>query len=474
MTRMHSLHAFVLLGASCMLAMLAAAAVQPATPPVSSTPPAATSTPEERLEVYHEFRQFFDQHNYQDSLAPAQRLVTLAEAATGPSDLSLATPLQNLATTQYQLGAFDEAEAGYLRTIKIIEEHTGGFTKALIPPLLGLGLTYLGAGEAETAIEPLRRAVDITRKIDGLFSVAQLDLLDPLIRAYGQTDKLEDAERERIYSYRVSESQYGKDSIEVTWSLEKLARWYAEAGRYTAARQYYANMLTIVQNIAGHPDVRMVPALRGIAETYRLEFIYGPEQAADGNAAASNAPGGTFMAGGTPVTADATSGGARLNPGGEAALRTAIKLIEASPSPDPTMHAGALIALGDWLLLAGDDKGAKDAYRRAWPFVQRSTAPAAAAFDQPLQIFYRAPVTAQPLRHAKPEKVVEGFIDIEFTVTTDGHVLNARVVDKKANESQEHAVLRAVKKARYRPRFERGVAVESPGIHLRQRVFSVK
>jgi TonB family protein len=483
MTRVHSLHTLWPLGASLVLATLLEAAPKPASPPAppaSSSPPATasvpavTSTPEERLQVYHEFRQLFDAHNYKDALEPAQRLVTLTEAATGPTDLSLATPLLNLATTQYQLGTFDEAEAGYLRTVKIIEEHTGGFTKSLIQPLRGLGLTYLAAGEAESAIEPLRRAVDITRKIDGLFNVAQLDLLDPLIRAYGQVNKPEDAEREQIYSYRVSENQYGKDSVEVTPALLKLARWYTEAGRYTAGRQYYGNVLAIVQKAAGHADVRMVPALLGIAETYRLEFIFGPEQADDGNAAASNAPGGTLMPSGTPMGASAASGGSRLNPTGEDALRTALKLIESGPSPDPTLHARTLVALGDWLLLGGSDKESRDMYHRAWPFVQVLTPPENAAFAQPTQIYYRTPLTGQPARKAKPENIVEGFVDVEFTVTTDGRVVNARTSEKKASDSQERAVLNAIKKARYRPRLERGEPVESPGTHLRQQVFSVK
>jgi TonB family protein len=482
MARVHSLHTLWLLGASLVLAALLEAAPTPAAPPAppaSSSPPATasvpavTSTPEERLQVYHEFRQLFDAHNYKDALEPAQRLVTLTEAATGPTDLSLATPLLNLATTQYQVGTFDEAEKGYLRTIKLIEQHTGGFTKSLIPPLRGLGLTYLAAGEAESAIEPLRRAVDITRKIDGLFSVAQLDLLDPLIRAYSQVNKLEDAEREEIYSYRVSENQYGKDSVEVTPALLKLAHWYTEAGRYTAARQYYGNVLAIVQKAAGHADVKMVPALLGIAETYRLEFIYGPEQADDGNAVASNAPGGTLMQSGTPIGTVA-SGGSRLNATGEDALRTALKLIESGPSPDPTLHARTLVALGDWLLLDGGDKESRDMYHRAWPFVQVLTPPENAAFAQPTQIYYRAPLAAQPARKAKAENIVEGFVDVEFTVTTEGRVINARTSEKKASDSQERAVLNAIKKARYRPRLERGEPVESPGIHLRQRVFSVK
>jgi len=50
---------------------------------------------------------------------------------------------------------------------------------------------------------------------------AQLELLDPLVRAYGQLDQNADAEREAMYSYRVSENRFGKNTVEVVPALEK-------------------------------------------------------------------------------------------------------------------------------------------------------------------------------------------------------------------------------------------------------------
>jgi tetratricopeptide (TPR) repeat protein len=480
MTAVHSL---------CVPLLLAAAIALPAAPapstkntpaansaPLAASVPAAPGTDEERVQVYRDFRKLFDTHTYGEALPLAEKLVTMTEGATSPDDLALATPLVNLATTHYQLGTYDAAEAAYLRAIQIIEQRTGGFTKSLVGPLRGLGLTYLGAGQPQAAIAPLRRAVDITRKIDGLFSFAQLEVLDPLIRAYGQVDKLDDAEREQIYSYRVNENHYGKASIDVVPALEQLAHWYTEAGRYTAARQYYAGALNIVQRVAGQSDPRLIPALRGLAETHRLEFIYGPEQADDGNAAASNAPGGSLVNAGAPTTTQPATGGTKLNPNGEDALRTALKIAETAPNNDPAVRAALLIDIGDWLLIGGgnDSKEAINSYRRALPMLTTLPPPQNSALSQPAQIFYRPPITANRSHRAKPEHVIEGFVDVEFTVTGDGHVVNAHTAGKSANESQEHAVTMAIKKARYRPRFENGEPVQTEGVRVHQVVFAYK
>src|SRR5882672_8974102 len=246
----------------------------PATPAAPDAPaapgPVITSSLAERLAVYEDFRALFDAAKYSDAIAPAEKLVAMTEAAGSANDPALVAPLVNLATTRYQLNDYSGAETGYLRAISIIEQTDGGFSKKLLPPLRGLGLTYLNADQSQAAMEQLRRGVDLVRKVDGLFDDAQLDLLDPLVRAYQQLGQMADAEREAIYSFRVSENKYGRNSSDVVPSLEKLARWYSGVGRNTTARQYFSRAVGILQKNVGDADQRMISPLRGIAQTYRL------------------------------------------------------------------------------------------------------------------------------------------------------------------------------------------------------------
>ena len=475
------------LGASLMFAAVLAGAAAttggtpaPATAPTRTQPadaaPIATSTPAERLQVYRDFRSLFDAQKFSDAIAPAEKLVAMTEEATTPNDPSLAAPLINLGTTQYQTSDYAAAETNYLRAIKIIEQAQGGFATTLIPPLRGLGLTYLAAGQPQAAVEPLRRGVDIIRKVDGLFNENQLELLDPLIRTYVQMNQNADAEREAIYSYRVSENRFGRNSVEVVPALEKLARWYSDIGRNTTARQYFARAFGILQKSLPATDARKIAPLRGIADTYRLEYIYGPELSGEQQiptGAGSSALGASV--GTAPQPQEYNPTGMKLDPAGEAALRSALAIAEAArPNIDEAQHADILIDLGDWLLLDGDKQAAMDSYRQAWPHLKDLEAPQNAALAEPSQIIYRPPLTAYRSQRAKPENIVEGYVDVEFTVNADGRVSDEHTVEKSASDTQERAVLNAIKKARYRPRFEQGEAVVTKAVRYRQLVYSVK
>jgi TonB family protein len=458
--------------------LAATPAATPATPvpPAAGAPaaPAAASAANatDRLQVYHDFRALFDAHNYADARPLAERLVTLSETAAGADDLSVATPLINLATTQYQLGEYAAAETSYLRSIKIIEQHVGGFSKPLIAPLHGLGLTYMAANQTDAAIDPLRRAVDISRKIDGLFNAGQLEVLNPLIRCYTQTGQMDDAEREVLYSNRLAESLYGAGTVEVTPTIEKVAQWYSDTGRNTTARRYYAQALAILQKAKGDNDLLLIPPLRGYASTLRLEYLYGPEQTeiTPPPSAALGATLGTAPTG----NADFNPANARLDPNGEAALRNALRIAVKDPHAEPALRAAILIDLGDWFTLSSQKKEALDAYREAWPLVKDLPPPQNAVLSQPAQLLYRTPLVGIKSHRAKPENIIEGYVDLEFTVSSDGRVTGEHVVGKNATDDQEHAVLSAIKKAHYRPRFDQGQPAETPGVRFHQPVFSVK
>jgi TonB family protein len=477
MTDVNTLAASVLI---CAALAVSTAAMAAAPAPAQNAPPAAaapatTSTPAERLKVYREFRAQFDAGKFADALAPAEELVAMTEAATGPTDPSLATPLINLATAQYQLSDYASAEASYLRAIRLIEQSSGGYSHPLLAALRGLGLTYLAAGQPQAAVAPLRRGVDIVRKIDGLFGEAQLEILDPLVRAYGQLDQDADAEREAIYSYRVSENHFGKDKVEVVPALEKLAHWYSGAGRYTTARQYFGRALGILQKNLPATDARLIAPLRGIADAFRLEYIYGPEISTDSQAQSTG--GNTLAAtmGTSAPTPEYNPATAKLDPAGGNALRAALAIAEAAkPAVDPALHADMLIDLGDWRLLNADKQAALDSYRLALPLLQDLPVPQNAALATPAQILYRRPAAAYRSQRAKPENIVEGFVEVEFTVTAEGRVTGEYTVEKSASDTQEHAVLNAIRKARYRPRFEQGEPVETRAVRFRETVFSVK
>src|SRR6185312_10449025 len=103
----------------------------------------------------------------------------------------------------------------------------------------------------------------------------QMELVNPLIESYIALNQLEDAEREQQYALRLAETVYGKDDLRMLPTLEHVANWCEVTGRYRMSRQAHARALDIVGRKAGKRDLRVVNPLRGIARTYRLEYLYG-------------------------------------------------------------------------------------------------------------------------------------------------------------------------------------------------------
>ncbi len=77
-------------------------------------------------------------------------------------------------------------------------------------------------------------------------------------------------------------------------------------------------------------------------------------------------------------------------------------------------------------------------------------------------------VRVQPMypRDAANQRI-EGWVVIEFTISTNGRVLNPRVIREYPNEMFNTAALKAIKKWRYRPRVENGLKVEVHNVSVR-------
>jgi len=67
------------------------------------------------------------------------------------------------------------------------------------------------------------------------------------------------------------------------------------------------------------------------------------------------------------------------------------------------------------------------------------------------------------------ERGIEGWVELEFTISAAGTVKDARVSSAKPKGVFDRAALRAIKKWKYNPKIEDGVAVERPGVTVRLR-----
>jgi len=418
--------------------------------------PALAVTDADRLAVYKEFRAQYDARQYAAARPLAEKLVKLTEEQYGPDELVLAKPLTNLATVDYKLGNYSVAIENYQRTLRILQAKSTLADKQQIAPLHGLGVSFMGANDPESAVVALKRAADLSRNTDGLFNINQVEFIDSLIEAYESTGRYAEAEKESMYALRVEEAAHGRSSVKLLDRLDKLARWYEGDRRYTSERGVYERSLAILQRNAPENDIRRVGPLRGIARSYRLELFYGVEGADTGS---------TFNAGtnGAPVFTEGSQ-----NRRGESSLQAALAVVDSNPVVDQQVRGDVLVDLGDWYLVTGALRRAYDTYAEGWKSLAQVNN--TKGLDAPRLLAYRPSISSIDRSQLKPEEAVLKEVEMHFTVDRDGRIDDVTSPTTDVPESVVKNSIASMKRSRYAPRIENGAAVPTTDVVFRERV----
>ena len=363
------------------------------------------------------------------------------------------------------------AERSYREALEIIEKHRGSMNGALLDPLRGLGYSLAASGRHADAI-PVDRALIVGRRNFGLFDIAQQGVLRQLAVSLSKLGRSAEAERHMIYLLRVGERTYGQDDPRLAPVLRQVADWYSDIGAFLPARELFRRAVDIVDRKLGRSHLAAVEPLRGLARTYTQEMFY-------------SSLGLRTNRERVPTEADGTGNEQKpinpryLNPEGEKALERALKIVESQPTPPPDVLLATLIQLGDWRQIKHQPDGALPLYRRAaglvaqvastqkdGSLVQKDDQPALLSF--PVRLYYPVPWLATKNLTTPGDLVEETFVEVEFTVTSDGEVTNARITDQNGTVRQSAETLEAIRAARFRPRFENGEPVETSRVTNRE------
>jgi len=255
---------------------------------------------------------------------------------------------------------------------------------------------------------------------------------------------------------RVEEAAYGRSSIKLLDRLDKLARWYEAARRYTSERNVYERALGILAKSAPENDLRRVPPLRGIARSFRLESFYGVEGADTG---------ATFNSGnaGAPVFSDGTQ-----QRRGESSLNTALGIIDANQPPNQQLRAEVLIDLGDWFLVSNAMRRAFECYADAWKSLVAVSN--TRILESPRILAYRPSISSVDRSQLDPAEAVIKTVTLQFKVDRDGRIddVTSPTTDVPENIVRNSAA--SMKRSRYAPRIENGVAVPTDNVVFIERV----
>lgn len=419
-------------------------------------------TDEERATVHGQFLAEFGRANYEAALPFAELLVSLTEEQFGAGNRALAIPLTNLGTTLYRLQRFDAAQRAYERAIVVLEKEATTTDRDLLRPLQGLGMSYASTDQPARAANTLKRAIDLSRNLDGLYNPEQLEFLRSLISAYVTESRIEEAERENKFAFRVAEMAYGPTDPRMIQAYEELAQWYEYVGNFPMARDNHLAALNLAFRTSGRGSLPTVAPLRGIARTHLAEFIANP----DGTAV----PVFPTMPG-VPPSAVASEGmGGVPNPQGERALREALAVAEKQQPADDALMGSILVQLGDWYFVSEIGDGARRAWREGWQALSR--AGDASLVAAPRQLRYRAP-SSSVTRFKEEVSVLdydEYTVAATFTVDASGKVNEVVIDPASAPERTRRSVETALKRALYAPRIENGETVATPGVTWTERM----
>jgi len=418
--------------------------------------PAMAVTDADRMAVYKDFRAQFDSRQYAAAKPLAEKLVQLTQEQYGAEELQVSTPLTNLATVDYKLGDFPAAIENYQHSLRILQSKSTMADKAQIRPLHGLGVSFMGANDPESAVVALKRAADLSRNTDGLFNINQVEFIDALIDAYVATGRYAEAEKESMYAMRVEEATYGRSSIKLLPRLDKLARWYEGDRRYTSERNVYERSLAILQRGAPKNDLLNVGPLRGIGRSYRLEVFYGPEGVDTG---------GTFNAAnnGAPVFGQSTQ-----ERRGESTLTSALEIIDANTPVDQQLRGEVLMDLGDWYLISNATRRAYDTYADAWKALAQVGN--TKLMEAPRILALHPSISSIDRSQLDPTQAVLRMVEMHFKVDRDGRIDDVTSPTTDVPDMVVKNAIAAMKRGRFAPRIDNGAAVPTEDVVYVERV----
>jgi tetratricopeptide (TPR) repeat protein len=460
-----------------MLAGLAAAqpgggAIQAAqTQPAAGTEPAAVTVPAapaaSATDAYTEFRQAFDAGRYAEAVPPAQRVLQLAEQqAREPTAEDVQVAQMNLAFTQYLAGDYVAAESSFLRAIELVQDSGRPLYKRLARAYAGLATTYHDARRHDLAVANFDQAIALTRRHEGLLTEQQVPLIEKYIDSLTELGRYADALQAQRYVLRIATRKHGENGVGLVPTLEEIGAWYAQVAAYDQSRRVLKRAIEIVERAEGAQSPKLIGPLVALAACNRKQLLDPSQQPV---VTTPDAGRSTLFQ--DPAMSEFGSySPAALLAEGEKALTRAAVIAEQRPDASPAEVAGVRTQLGDWYQGRGQPDRALPHYRLAW---QAATGADTRIEGKPLvEALFGQPVLLQIARPGdwnryaeRPRQDIEvRNVSVELTVDDQGRPQQGKVVEDSGDARRAERTLDALRTARYRPRFEKGQPVATPGV----------
>jgi TonB family protein len=323
------------------------------------------------------------------------------------------------------------AAESYLAAVEVYRSVAGPFTPLVIAPLTSLGDNYHDAKDDVNAVASYSEARTVSRRVYGLHNVDQIELLDRMSRSLLDLNQLSEAEAQQTEALRLVQRANAPDSDEVLEAIYKYAEWLGDRLLFQLERDQYMRALRIVRSSYGDNDVRQVKPLLGIGNTYREE----------------------------------------RNPSGPgiSALQDALALLLAQPERDSLAIATTLRDIGDWAVAFGKTNYDGNEYQQAWQLLDSVPNGEAIRRDWFTGANYVLYEPISPRGLSTDPNAASGHVTVRFDVDRWGNSNNVTLVESTPVGLKDEAVLRHIRRSRFRPLVANGELVQGTGLAIQVR-----
>ncbi len=361
--------------------------------------------------------------------SPYQQRIDSTTEQFGKNSLPTAEAYSDLADAQRHAGQHEQATQNYMAAIEIYRVVDGPFTALAIPLLMSLGDNYREAHDGLSAVTAYTEARTVNRRIYGLLNEEQLPMLDKLSATFMELNRPVEAEAQQVEALRMAERTWPPESDQGLAAVYKFAAWLRDRGLFQLERDQYERARRLIEEHYGKKDVRLVTPLLGIGNSFRNQRT--PEGQGIG------------------------------------ALQEALEILVAQPTKDELAVATALRDLGDWLVAFDRVAYSGAEYRRAWQLldeVQYGDRLRREWFTGPVFVL-REPIVMRGL--SEDPKAPDGHVLVRFDLDRNGLTSNVAIVESEPAGLLDEAVLRQVKRSRFRPQMADGEIIGGEGLGLR-------
>jgi TonB family protein len=227
----------------------------------------------------------------------------------------------------------------------------------------------------------------------------------------------------------LSERNWPIESDQGLAAIYKYAGYLRDNGRFQEERDQYQQATRIIREHYGKDDLRLIEPLAAIGNSFRSQRL--PDSQ------------------------------------GANALHEALTLIAAEKNPDPKMLAQLLTDVGDWEVAFAKAPYDGAHYQRAWQILgtlPNGDALRASWFGRGPNYVLREPIS-QRLLSQQPNAPM-GHVLVKFDVDRSGVADNVVVVESQPAGMKDDAVVRHVRRSRFRPQIIDGELVPAEGVAL--------